>query len=93
MMEMVTDHDPLAIEERRRLVQRILTGGIPSGKEFEACREQLKTAGDESTTFKALFTLLEGALADPFFLIEETERVVPVLRGLARGEIEAKDLL
>ena len=92
-MEMMTEHGPLSSEEQRRLVQRILTGGIPSGDEFDACREMLENGGDEPTTFKALFTLLEGALADPFFLIQDTEKVVPVLRGLARGEIEAKDLL
>lgn len=93
MMEGMTDHDPPSLEEQRRLVQRILTGGIPSGKEFETCRHVLESGGDEPTTFKALFTLLEGALADPFFLIQETAKVVPVLKSLSRGEIEAKDLL
>ena len=93
MMEMMADHDPLSFEEKRRLVQRIVTGRIPSGEEFDACRKVLAANCDEPARFKALFTLLEGALADPFFLIQETEKVVPVLKGLARGEIEAKELL
>jgi hypothetical protein len=37
--------------------------------------------------------LLEGALADPFFGIDETQQVVPVLKALARGHIGVRELL
>lgn len=89
----MTEHTPQTADDQRRLVQRIVSGGIPSAQEFEVCREIVGAGGDESTTFNALFTLLQGALADPFFPIEETEQVVPIIRGLARGEIKARDLL
>lgn len=89
----MTEHTPRPDEDQRRLVQRIVSGGIPSGKEFEVCREMVDAGGDEATTFNALFTLLQGALADPFFPIGETEQVVPIIRSLARGEIKARDLL
>ncbi len=89
----MTQATPQTIDEQRRLVQRILGGGIPSGREFDECRAALAAQSDTKTCFNALFTLLQGALADPFFPIDETERVVPIIRDLARGEIEAKDLL
>ena len=142
-----------AIDEHRRLVQRILAGGIPEGKDFDACRAVLArfshqlsaAAGDlqqsaasapvglldvpSSTTprpsgrshhiskqlsglatkageisglqtdcgdeeaFAALFMLLLGALADPFFGIDETQQVVPILKALARDDIGVRELL
>ena len=99
-----------AIDEHRRLVQRILAGGIPEGKDFDACRAvlarfsnqppaaagdagELETDCDEEVAFSALFTLLQGALADPFFGIDETQQVVPILKALARGNIVAKELV
>ncbi len=82
-----------AIDEHRRLVQRILAGGIPNGKDFDACRAVLRTDCDDEVAFSALFTLLEGALADPFFGIDETQQVVPVLKALARGHIGVRELL
>ena len=80
-------------DEQRRLVQRILSGGIPKGKEFDACRAILATQCPDEEAFAALFTLLQGALADPFFGIQETQEVVPIIKALTRGEITAKELL
>ena len=82
-----------AIDEHRRLVQRILAGGIPKGKEFDACRAMLQTDCDDDEAFAALFTLLQGALADPFFDIRETQRVVPILKALSRGELGVRELV
>ena len=81
------------IDEHRRLVQRILAGGIPQGKDFDACRTVLKGDCDEDEAFAALFTLLEGALADPFFDIRDTQMVVPILKALARREIGVRELV
>ena len=81
------------IDEHRRLVQRILSGGIPEGKDFDACRAILQTDCDDEAAFAALFTLLEGALADPFFGIDETQQVVPILKAMARGNIDVRELV
>ena len=48
---------------------------------------------DDETAFAALFTLLQGALADPFFGIDETQQVVPILKALSRGEVGVRELL
>ena len=82
-----------AIDEHRRLVQRILAGGIPKGKDFDACRAILQTDCDDEVAFSALFTLLQGALADPFFGIDETQQVVPILKALTRGDIGVREFL
>lgn len=81
------------LNEQRRLVQRILTGSIPSGRELDVCREILASECEEVIAFQALFTLLRGALADPLFNIDDTQLVVPLLKSLARGELTAGDLL
>ena len=81
------------VDEHRRLVQRILAGGIPEGKDFDACRATLETDCDDDQAFAALFTLLQGALADPFFDIRDTQRVVPILKALSRGEIGVRELV
>jgi len=91
-MGMTEDHrQPLT--EQRRLVQRILSGGIPSGRELDACRKVLASGCDEKAAFAALFTLLQGALADPLFSIDDSLRVVPILKAMARGELTAGHLL
>lgn len=82
-----------AIDEHRRLVQRILAGGIPEGKDFDACRAMLQTECDDDEALAALFFLLEGALADPFFGIRETQRVVPILKAISRGELGVRELV
>jgi hypothetical protein len=82
-----------AIDEHRRLVQRILAGGIPEGKDFDACRAMLSTDCGDDEAFSALFMLLEGALADPLFGIDETQQVVPILKALARGDIGVRELV
>jgi len=89
----MTEDTRHAIDEHRRLVQRILAGGIPEGKDFDACRAVLGSECDDETAFTALFTLLQGALADPFFGIDETQLVVPVLKTLTRGEVGVRELL
>jgi hypothetical protein len=91
-MDMSNGEQP-PVSEQRRLVQRILAGGIPNGKEMDECREILASGCDEQSAFAALFTLLQGALADPLFSIEDSERVVPVLKSLARGEVTVGELL
>ena len=80
-------------EIRRCLVQRVLTGDIPQGAEFDACRAVLSEGADDQTTFQALSSLLEGALADPEYSIDDTQELVPLLKALARGKVTAKDLL
>jgi hypothetical protein len=82
-----------SIDEHRRLVQRILAGGIPQGKDFDVCRSLLENDCSEEEAFASLFTLLQGALADPFFDIRDTQMVVPILKALARREIGAKELV
>jgi len=77
----------------RRLVQRVVVGDIPCGRDFDACRAVLRTDCDDPTAFHALCTLLEGALADSAFGIDETQELVPLLKALAHGEVMAKDLL
>jgi len=89
----MTENLQNSIDEQRRLVQRILAGGIPKGKELDACRAILQTECDDEVAFSALFTLLQGALADPFFGIDETQLVVPILKGLARGDIGVRELV
>ncbi len=71
----------------------MLTGDIPQGVEFDACRAIVSDDPDDQTTFQALSSLLEGALADPEFSIDDTQKLVPLLKALARGEVTAKDLL
>ena len=77
----------------RRLVQRVLTGDIPRGVEFDACRAVLSADADDQTIVHALSCLLEGALADPEYDIDDTQRLVPLLKALARGDVAARDLL
>lgn len=80
-------------EMHQRLVQRVLTGDIPRGVEFDACRAVLSGDADDQTIFHALSCLLEGALADPEYDIDDTQQLVPLLKALARGDIFARDLL
>ena len=79
--------------EQRRLVQQIVDGSIPAGKEFEECRTVLQTESDEKLRFDALFTLLQGAMADPLVAIGDTRTVSLLLRGLARGDLRVEELL
>ena len=85
---------PHPTDAQRHLVQRVVAGGIPVGKDFDACRALLVSeAGEEEERFKALFTLLEGALAEPFFPIADTREVVQILKSLARGDLKPEQLL
>jgi hypothetical protein len=78
----------------RRLVQRVLAGGIPRGGEFDACRAVLHArADDRDVTFQALCMLLEGALADPVLEIGETQILVRLLKDLACDAVDIGDLL
>ena len=81
------------LENHRRLVQRILTGDIPRSVEFDACRAVLGSTCDDQTAFHALSALLEGALADPKYDIDDTQQLVPLLKALARGDVAARELL
>lgn len=89
----MTETQRLPLTEQRRLVQRIVTGRIPSGRELDVCREILTSKCEEAVAFQALFTLLRGALADPLFNIDDTQLVVPLLKALARGDLTAGELL
>jgi hypothetical protein len=77
----------------RRLVQRVLSGGIPQGVDFDSCRAVLVTEIDEAVAYHALCRLLEGALADASLSLDETQDLVPLLQGLARGTVTVRDLL
>jgi hypothetical protein len=89
----MSEETPQTVQKYRRLVQRILEGGIPEGKDFDACRAVLRLGTDDQEAFIALFTLLQGALSDPFFGIDETQQVVPILKALSRKEIGVGELL
>jgi len=89
----MNDDNRHSLSEQRRLVQRILADSIPAGREIDECRQVLAHHCDETEAFQALFTLLRGALADPFFNIDDTQLVVPILKALARGDLKAGDLL
>ena len=80
-------------EMRRRLVQRVLSGDIPRGGKFDVCREVLSSDCDDQTAFQALSFILDGALADSSYGIDDTQELVPLLKALARGDLAAKDLL
>ena len=84
---------PTAHESYRRLVQRVLTGHIPRGADFDACRAVLCTGTSGEAAFTALSMLLEGALADPSFDIGDTQLLVPLLKELARGSVRVEELL
>jgi hypothetical protein len=88
----MTDDHRNATDEQRRLVQRILAGGIPKGKEFDACRAVLQSGCNDDEAFAALLYLLQGAVADPFLGIDETRLVVQLLKALTRREIRAGEL-
>ena len=80
-------------QAHRRLVQRVLTGGIPNGVEFDACRAVLGSGAAPESAMHALCMLLEGALADPELDIDDTQILVPLLRRLARGAVSIEELL
>ena len=94
-MSSVTDNGVSSSEMAafRRLVQRVLQGGIPHGAEFDACRAVLDAGPSEEEGFVALCVLLEGALADPKLDSGETQVLVPLLKQLARGTVQVEDLL
>lgn len=75
------------------MVQQIVNGRIPAGEAFDECRAALADDPDEETAFEALFTLLRGALSDPFLGMDETEQVVPILAALTRREVRPGELL
>jgi hypothetical protein len=77
----------------RRLVKRVLAGGIPHGREFDACRGVLRSEPSDPAAFQALCMLLEGALADPNLGIDDTQTVVPLLKQLASGDVSVEKLL
>jgi hypothetical protein len=89
----MTEDNRQPLTEQRRLVQRIVSGRIPSARELDDCRQVLNSGCDEQAAFAALFTLLRGAAADPFFSIDDTRQVVSILKAMARGELTAGDLL
>ena len=64
--------DSTAFSAYRRLVQRVLEGGIPRGNDFDACRALLRSPARGPEAYQALCVLLEGALADPDMNIAET---------------------
>jgi hypothetical protein len=93
MEEAMTEDLRNTIHSHRLLVQRILAGGIPEGRDFDACRAVLSADCHGEEAFEALMYLLQGALADPFFGINETQQLVPILKALSRGEIGVPELM
>jgi len=88
-----SDLSPPANERYRRLVERVVSGHIPQGPDFDACRAVLRSSPSGEEAFTAMAMLLEGALADPAFDIGDTQLLVPLLKELARGGVRAEDLL
>jgi len=88
-----SDRPSPAHERYRRLVERVVTGHIPQGPDFDACRAVLCASPSGEEAFTAMAMLLEGALADPAFDIGDTQQLVPLLKELARGTVRAEDLL
>jgi hypothetical protein len=93
MMEAMDEQPEVSVTDCRRLVQQLVDGDIPAGKDFDECRAVLRSQPAEDEAFHALFELLQGALADPFVGIDETRRVVPVIKALTRGEIKATEMM
>jgi hypothetical protein len=88
-----SDPSPPAHERYRRLVERVVTGHIPRGVDFDACRAVLRASPSGEEAFTAMAMLLEGALADPSFDIGDTQLLVPLLKELAHGSVRAEELL
>jgi hypothetical protein len=87
-------HPPTTtVEAYRRLVQRLVEGGIPHGREFDACRAVLLSASSGDASTHALCLLLEGALADPTLNIDDTQTIVHLLKHLARGTVSATEVM
>lgn len=80
------------LHRERDLVRRLLDGDRPGGPDFDACRAVLQAEPAAETRFRALCMLLEGALADPGLAIDDAQLVVPLLKGLARGDISPDDI-
>lgn len=88
-----SDRPSPPLERYRRLVQRVVEGGIPHGEDFDACRMILASEPSSGSAFTALCVLLEGALADPSFDIGATQTLVPLLKELAQGRVRTEELL
>ena len=86
-------HPSPAHESYRRLVQRVVSGRIPHGADFDACRALLRAEPSGEAAFTALAMLLEGALADPTLDIGDTQVLVALLKELARGSVRVEELL
>lgn len=85
--------DTSTTDDSRRLLQRLLEGPIPRGPELDACRAVLRADPGGEAAFPAACMLLEGALADPQLDIDETQRVVRLLKDLAAGRVTTEELL
>jgi hypothetical protein len=93
MMGTMNDQPEASVTDYRRLVQQLVNGSIPAGKDFDECRAILRSEPTDDEAFQALFELLQGALADPFLSLEETRQVVPVIKALTRGTIKATEVM
>ncbi len=80
-------------ETCRDLVRRLVAGGTPHGETFDACRAVLLGEPGSEMAFQALCMLLEGGLADASLPIRDAQVIVPLLKNLAKGAIDAGDLL
>lgn len=89
----MSEESPPTLDEQRRLVQRVLDGRIPAGRDFDACRGLLRGPCEPQAALDALATVLHGFVADPFVGIEDSARAVAILKAMARGELEAGELL
>ncbi len=77
----------------RLLIQRLLDSDIPQGDGFDECRQILRNPEDGEAALNAVFTLLQGLVSDPLYPLEDSTRVVAVLKALARGELDLEALL
>lgn len=81
------------LADARRLVAGFLDGTVPSGVEFDAWRRLVREDPAAEIARIALTNVLEGALADPTLPIDDAQRLVPLLKSLARGDVTVGELL
>lgn len=81
------------LEEFRELVDRVVHGSDPAGRDFDVCRELLRREPHGEAAFQALCMLLEGALTRPDLPVHDAGTTVGVLRALAEKRVEPRELL
>jgi hypothetical protein len=81
------------IEHWRGVLRRLQKGPAPRGERFELCRELLAAAPATAEAREAARLLLEGAMADASTSIADAQDVMALLRAMAAGELDMRNLL